>query len=61
VHHIGGAAPIRNGMGAPYGCKVPGGVHLRGYSHKGGHRELDHDGCTVWVQGAWRRAPKGAG
>jgi hypothetical protein len=29
VHHIGGAAPVRTGMGAPYGCRVPGGVHLR--------------------------------
>jgi len=29
VHHVGGAAPVRPGMGAPYGCRVPEGVHLR--------------------------------
>jgi len=29
VHHIGGAAPVRTGMGAPYGCRAPEGVHLR--------------------------------
>jgi hypothetical protein len=29
VHLIGGAAPIRSAMGAPYGCRVPDGVHLR--------------------------------
>lgn len=47
MHHIGGAAPVRTGMGAPYRCRVPEGVHLRESADvitlgRGvGHRELN--------------------
>lgn len=48
MHPTGGAVPIRCGMGAPYRCKVPGGMHLResaGVITAGDHRER--------VTGSW--------